>query len=326
MTTLIGNSYAMDEVRQQITCAASTDASVLILGETGVGKELVARAIHEAGTRTGRPYVPIDCGALPDELVESELFGVRRGAFTGALQDRTGLFECANGGTIFLDEIGNMAERTQAKLLRVLQDRRIRRVGDVLERSIDVRVVSATNSTLDGMRPDLVYRLNTLTIEVPPLRNRPSDIPLLARYFLDRLNEKYGRGITLSRDAIQLFQKYGFPGNVRELEHLVHRAYLQTPNTIQSNHVRLPTAFTSTTIMPPTCDNFWRDIAKPFSRRLLTHGNVENAIRHGLQHTRGSYRKLVSHFGMPAGDYKRFMDFLRRHQLNVDYRQYREGN
>jgi sigma54-dependent transcription regulator len=183
----------MDEVRKEIARAATTDASVLILGETGVGKELVARAIHEAGNRYGRAFVPVDCGALPDELAESELFGVRRGAFTGATQDRTGLFECADRGTIFLDEIGNMAARTQAKLLRVLQDRRIRRVGDVIERSIDVRVVSATNSRLDALRPDLVYRLNTLTISVPPLRQRPNDIPLLADYFVEQLNARYGR-------------------------------------------------------------------------------------------------------------------------------------
>jgi len=325
MTTLIGNSLAMDAVRRQIARAATTDASVLILGETGVGKELVARAIHDDGSRYGRPFVPVDCGALPDELAESELFGVRRGAFTGASQDRTGLLESADRGTLFLDEIGNMPARTQAKLLRVLQDRRIRRVGDVVERSIDVRVLSATNSRLDTLRPDLVYRLNTLTITVPPLRQRPADIPLLARHFVDTLNKRYGRRITLGADAVRILRDdYSYPGNVRELEHVVHRAYLQSEREIHAHHLDLPASPVPAEARS-SCENFWRDIAVPFSNRLLTRGHVESAVRQGLQHTRGSYRKLVSHFGMPDQDYRRFMDFLRRHQLNVDFRQYREG-
>ncbi len=225
---LVGQSKPMREVFEQIRAAAGVDSPVLIVGETGTGKELVARAIHGLSPRARRPFVPVNCTALPKELLESELFGHRKGAFTGALADSKGLFRTAEGGTVLLDEIGDMPIEGQAKLLRTLQERTIRPIGEMRELPVDVRVLAATNQApamlLESgrLRPDLYYRLTVLTIELPLLRERVSDIPLLAQHFLQQYNARYQRGVEgMEREALDCLMAYPWPGNVRELEHTI---------------------------------------------------------------------------------------------------------
>src|SRR5215813_1813377 len=221
---MIGQSSAMQTLREKVKAAARVSGSVLVTGESGTGKELVAISIHEHSERRGGRFVAVDCGALPDELIESELFGHKRGAFTTAVADKPGLFEEANGGTLFLDEIANTSRRFQAKLLRVLQDRQLRRLGDVIVRKLDLRIVAATNCELLPMvrrgefREDLYYRLNVFPIQVPPLRRRMDDVPLLVEHFLR------GRGKIMSNAAIAKIMTYSFPGNIRELENIVESA------------------------------------------------------------------------------------------------------
>jgi two-component system response regulator AtoC len=228
---LIGQSHQMVEIYKLIARMAALDTTVLIEGETGTGKELVARAIHGASARAARPFVVVDCAALPEALFESELFGHERGAFTGAFAARRGLLETSTGGTCFLDEIGELTAPLQAKLLRTLQERSIRRVGGNDPIPVDVRVIAATNRDLrrlvadGGFRDDLYYRLNVVTITVPPLRERASDIPLLAQHFLEIFARRSGRPIRrLAPEAVALLAGYRWPGNVRELEHVIERA------------------------------------------------------------------------------------------------------
>jgi two-component system NtrC family response regulator len=228
---LIGNSAGMERVRTLIAKVAPTPSTVLILGETGTGKELVARAVHEQSPRAAEPFVAINCGALPETLIESELFGHRKGAFTGADEHRVGLFEVANGGTIFLDEIGELPKAMQAKLLRVLESREIRRVGENRATTVDVRVVCATHRDLPEMvmggdfREDLMYRINTFEIFLPPLRDRLDDISDLAEHLLSRFRGKAGPGSKqLTDDAIAALKCHVWPGNVRELANVIEHA------------------------------------------------------------------------------------------------------
>ncbi len=228
---LVGRSPKMREVYKLVESIAPSDSSVLILGESGTGKELVARALHTRGLRQGKPFVVVNCSALPETLLESELFGHVRGSFTGAIADKKGLFEEADGGSIFLDEIGEIPPSVQVKLLRILQDGEIRRVGGAETNHVDVRVISATNKDLyqmvrkGGFREDLFYRLNVMTLHLPPLREKKEDIPLLAHYFMQRHGEKSGKKVNrISLDALQSLQEYSWPGNVRELENVLERA------------------------------------------------------------------------------------------------------
>ena len=228
---MIGRSPAMQPVYNLMTRVIPTDAPVLILGETGTGKELVARAIHYSGPRKARPFVPVNCGAIPENLLEGELFGSRRGAFTGAVTDRKGLFEAADSGAIFLDEIADLPLSLQPKLLRVLQNGEMRRVGDTQPIHVDVRVISATNKNLavlvrDGrFRDDLYYRLNVIPIDLPPLRRRREDIPLLVNHFLKRSADRLGKKVTgIDRAALAMLIEYAWPGNIRQLENTVERA------------------------------------------------------------------------------------------------------
>jgi two-component system response regulator PilR (NtrC family) len=204
MSDFLGVSPAVVQLRHDIDRVAQASASVLIQGETGVGKDVVAHALHEQSGRSR--LVVVDCGTLTDELAASDLFGYRRGAFTGATEPSQGLLATADKGTLFLDEIGNLSARGQSMLLRALQTRRVRRVGDTEERSIDVRVIAATNSRLSGFRPDLLYRLSTITLTVPPLRSRREDIPIVAEHTLTRLNREYGRMVRISNGAIRVLQ------------------------------------------------------------------------------------------------------------------------
>ncbi|MGH9842167.1 MAG: sigma-54-dependent transcriptional regulator [Blastocatellia bacterium] len=230
---LIGRCPAMVRVYKLIAHAARTDATVLICGESGTGKELVARAIHDFSARAERPFIAVNCSGLTDTLLEAELFGHTRGAFTGANADRAGLFEAADGGTIFLDELALTSATFQASLLRALQSGEVRRIGSTLTRRVNVRVVGASNMNLrelaaaGGFRLDLFYRLSVLTIDLPPLRQRPGDAPLLARHFLGRLGEKDGASFRLTEEAAAALGAHAYPGNVRELENaLIHAAAL----------------------------------------------------------------------------------------------------
>jgi len=232
---LIGESAAIREVFRKIALYAPTEASVVITGETGTGKELVARALHDGSGRAAGPYVAVNCSAISEELLESELFGHEKGAFTGALRTHKGRFERADGGTLFLDEIGDMPLHTQTRLLRVLEEKRVERVGGEQEYPVDVRVVCATNVALEQavgqnrFRADLYHRLSVLRIHLPPLRQRSEDIPLLAEHFLRQFNSKYGRRIErLTNEAVALLQSYLWPGNVRELRNVLERVCIET--------------------------------------------------------------------------------------------------
>jgi formate hydrogenlyase transcriptional activator len=221
---IIGGSAALQKVIAKVGQVATTDSTVLILGETGTGKELVARAVHNASRRKDRPLIKLNCSALPTGLVESELFGHEKGAFTGATEKRTGRFELADGGTIFLDEVGELPPEVQVKLLRVLQEREFERVGGAKTIAVDVRVIAATNRDLGQ---DLYYRLNVFPVELPPLRDRAEDIPLLVHYFVARYAAKIGRAITrVPPEAMRRLEAYPWPGNVRELENVIERAVI----------------------------------------------------------------------------------------------------
>jgi len=228
---IICKSKSMVKMLQTISRVADTDVSVLIHGETGTGKELIARAIHENSLRASGPFIEVDCGALPPNIIESELFGYVRGAFTGANNDKIGLLESANGGTIFLDEINNMPQEFQTKLLRVLQQKAIRRLGENFERKVDFRLIAASSANLKEemenkrFRQDLFYRINTVSVILPPLRERKEDILVLVNHFLEYYSEKYNRPVkSFTADFLRTLEQYHWPGNVRELEHVVERA------------------------------------------------------------------------------------------------------
>jgi two-component system nitrogen regulation response regulator NtrX len=233
---MVGESYAMQQLREQVAMAAPTNGRVLIYGENGTGKELVARTIHALSRRRSGPFVEVNCAAIPEELIESELFGHVRGAFTGALADRRGKFELADGGTIFLDEIGDMSLKTQAKVLRALQEQAFEAVGGAAHIQVDVRVIAATNKDLPAeirnatFREDLYFRLNVIPIFVPPLRERQDDIPILADHFMQEFATEYGRRPkVLDRGAVVALQHYPWPGNVRELRNVVERLVIMVP-------------------------------------------------------------------------------------------------
>jgi len=237
---LMGESAVLTAIHHHIARVAPTHSTVLILGETGTGKELVARAVHRASLRADRIMVKVDCGALPPTLIESELFGHEKGSFTGAIKRKLGLFELANGGTIFLDEIGDLPIELQAKLLRVLQEGEFVRIGSTELQRVDVRVIAATNRPLDEamrageFRPDLFYRLSVFPIEIPPLRNRQEDIPVLVHHFLKKISRKLSRNVLkVPRELMESFIAYDWPGNVRELENLIEcAAVFSSGNTL----------------------------------------------------------------------------------------------
>jgi transcriptional regulator with GAF, ATPase, and Fis domain len=260
---LIGQSPALEAVARQIDLVAPTDSAVLILGESGTGKELVAREIHRRSKRSGRPLIKVNCAAVPRELYESEFFGHAKGAFTGALRDRVGRFELAEGGTLFLDEVGEIPLELQAKLLRVLQEGELERVGEERTRQVNVRLVAATNRDLrteaeaGRFRQDLYYRLSVFPVEVPALRKRKEDIPLLVEHFLETSSRKTGRPkppLTLS--GVQRLQQYNWPGNVRELQHVIERAVITSTGSrlnielpSQGKAARLPEATHADTVL-----------------------------------------------------------------------------
>ncbi len=280
---ILTSSPRMHEVLRIIERVAPTDSTVLVLGESGTGKELVARAIHDRSTRAERPFVPIHCGALPREVLESELFGHEKGAFTGAISTKPGLIELADGGTLFLDEIGEMEPDSQVKLLRVLETSSFFRVGGTRPRRVDVRVVAATNRDLgDAMRrgefrQDLYYRINTITVLLPPLRDRPEDVPLLANHFVAS-NAAYGAK-RLSPAGLSALTAYSWPGNVRELQHAIERAVILS-KTDEIGREDLPPEIAGETAPPPAAA-----------------GSLESMERH---HIVSTLRQVGGHRGKAA--------------------------
>jgi DNA-binding NtrC family response regulator len=277
--SLVGSSKQMQEIFRLIEMVAPSTASVLITGESGTGKEVVARTIHDLSTRRTKPFVAINCAAIPETLIESEIFGHEKGAFTGALERRVGCFELAEGGTLLLDEIGEMPPATQAKLLRVLEDHKLRRLGSKVETPVDVRVLAATNKVPDEavakgeLRQDLFYRLNVFNIAMPPLREHKGDIPELVQHLLKEMNEKHGRRVGVVSDAVmQAFQNFGWPGNVRELRNTMERAVIVCDGAvIETRH--LPPGFGQLSSRP--------SVAEP------------NAVRVGVGTTVGEAERLL---------------------------------
>jgi DNA-binding NtrC family response regulator len=236
---IIGESPAMQKIIAEVKKIADARSNVLLLGETGTGKELIARAIHFNSSRADKPFIPINCSAIPENLLESELFGHVRGAFTGAITSKKGLFEEANGGTVFLDEIGDLSIGLQSKLLRVLEDHEIRPVGGTQSIKVDLRFISATNKDIENaikegtFREDLFYRINVITIKLPPLRERKEDIELLARYFIHKYSKELGKPVNeIDNEALQILKAYRWPGNVRELQNIIERAILIAEDSI----------------------------------------------------------------------------------------------
>ena len=236
---IVGKSTALEAVFEQVECVAPTDSTVLILGETGTGKELIARAIHNVSPRCGRSFVKLNCAAIPLDLLESELFGHEKGAFTGAIAQRVGRFEMANQGTLFLDEVGDIPPSLQPKLLRVLQEQEFERLGSTLTRKVDVRLVAATNRDLTEMvrqgefRTDLYYRLNVFPIRIPPLRERREDIPLLVEYFMEKYARRMGRDVTTVPPAtMEKLVSWPWPGNVRELQNMIERGVILSRGSV----------------------------------------------------------------------------------------------
>ncbi len=310
---LIGESRAMISLREQIARAAKAVATVLVTGERGTGKELVARAIHLASKRAKGPLEKMNCAAIPSELIESEMFGHEAGAFTGATKQRRGKFERASGGTLFLDEVGDMPMPMQAKLLRVLQEREIERVGGHETIKVDVRVVAATNRDLEAacqkgeFRPDLYDRLNVVPLALPPLRARREDVPLLARHFLGLAMAANDRpGMTLTEGAIELLSGYGFPGNVRELRNLIERLVILTPDAqIDAEDVRVclggAAAATPTGLFRPGTP--FRVLSEEAERRILEealvhHGGQMAATARGLGLERSHLYKKCKALGL----------------------------
>jgi DNA-binding NtrC family response regulator len=351
--TMIGMSVAIRAVEEEIDHAARSDAKVLITGESGVGKEIVARLIHERGPRRHAPLVTINCAGFPDSLLESELFGHVKGSFTDAHRDKVGWLERAHGGAIFMDEIGEMSLRMQALLLRFLETGEIQRVGsDRRLPPLDVRVIAATHRRLinhiadKSFREDLYYRLNVIHIEVPPLRERREDILVLLTYFLQMFAETHQLPRPeVAPEALELLTQYHWPGNVRELRNVAERLVLRCatgtvevgslPKEIirEMNGRRSGEAERGGPVVPThqvlfdrittSGASFWSEAYEPFMARDLTRHDIRELVRLGLEHTRGNYKLLVTTFNMPAEDYKKFLNFLRKYQCHVPFQRFR---
>jgi len=344
---MIGVSAATRIVVAEIERAARSDAKVLITGKSGVGKEIAARLIHRLSHRANRPIVTINCAAVPDSLLESELFGHARGSFTDAHRDRVGRFELAHHGTIFFDEVGEMSPRMQALLLRFLESGEIHRVGatDAARPGVDVRVIAATNRNLADrtasghFREDLYYRLNVININIPPLCQRPEDIPVLLRHFFAVYARRHRVAQPdVSVEALAKLVVYDWPGNVRELKNVVERLTLQARARcapISPSHLPSEIAMSARPApdQPPPATSkaqvifdrmvegrepFWSAVHSPFMTRDLTRTDVREIVARGFQ-TAGNYKSLARLFNLPPLDYKRFMNFLRTHGCDIRF-------
>ena len=300
---LVGEGAAIQRIQGIIAKVASTPSSILVTGESGVGKEVIARAVHHASSVVSGPFVPVNVGGLPDTLLESELFGYERGAFTGAESKKLGMFELAIGGTLFLDEIGEMPTHLQVKLLRILQDKRVQRLGGTRQIPIDIRVIAATNKDLDAavrnreFREDLYYRLNVVHIHVPPLRDRRDDIPLLVGYFIAKMNRKLGKRIEgIEPRALDLLVGHPWPGNVRELENAIERAIIfAESDTIRVADVGLSPGLSS----PSPRGNSLREVERASIEMALQRweGNRTRAAEE-LGITRRSLYNKIKEYGL----------------------------
>jgi two-component system nitrogen regulation response regulator NtrX len=316
---IVGESPAIQALRGQIESAAPSHGRVLIRGESGTGKELIARAIHRRSLRTEKPFVEVNCAAIPDELIESELFGHEKGAFTGATMKRRGKFELADGGTIFLDEVGDMSLKTQAKVLRVLQEQTLERVGGSETLTVDVRVIAASNKDLEeeirkgSFREDLFYRLNVIPFEVPPLRERREDIALLARHFLGLFSREYGkRQKSLRPDAMEFLLRYPWPGNVRELRNVIERMVIMAPqdtigrdDLVSSLRSKIPMEAEETVGADADADGTLREAREAFERAYILrrlrecHWNITRAAeRLGVE--RSNLHRKMKGYGIEA--------------------------
>ena len=344
--TIVAGSAAMLEVLAIARRSAAGDAKVLVTGESGVGKDVIARHIHLSSKRARGPFIAVNCAGLTETLLESELFGHVKGSFTGAYRDKRGKLQMAHGGTLFLDEVGEMSLRMQALLLRFLETGEIQSVGAHEETNhVDVRVIAATNRNLPDrvaageFREDLLYRLRVIHIHVPPLRERRDDIPLLVNHLLNRAE----RPMQVSEDAMILLQRYRWPGNIRELQNVVEQAmWFAERDMIDVGHLP-PTLRTSGDALFPMRErrrqvaddlydalvtggySFWEHIHPIFLSRDITRHDIRELIVRGLRTTHGNYRGLLRLFGIPSQDYKRFHNFLMAHNCKVDYRPFRQG-
>ena len=345
---LIGRSPAIRELREDLAYAARSDAKILITGESGVGKEILARQIHKQSNRVRAQLVTINCAGLPDSLLESELFGHVRGSFTGAYRDKPGLLETAHSGTIFMDEVGEMSLRMQALLLRFLESGEIQRVGaERAQARVNVRVVAATNRNLTEriaskeFREDLYYRLNVIHLTVPPLRDRREDVPELLDYFIAFFSARHALPVpALAPEALSQLIAYGWPGNVRELKNFVERLVLRarsgliTPADLPMEIMPPPQAAIREPVRGAAVDRmydrmvnghepFWPVVYESFMSRDMTRDDLRALVSRGLEQTRGSYRILVQMFNMPEADYKRFLNFLRKHDCQMPFQKFR---
>ena len=316
---LVGNSKEMRAVYDQVAQVADSSATVLIRGETGTGKELVARAIHFGSSRRNNPFISVNCAALPENLIESELFGHEKGSFTGAAQQRKGRFELANGGTLFLDEIGDITPGVQVRLLRVLQERSFERVGGDKQITVNVRVIAATSRNLEDairagrFREDLYYRLNVFPIHLPPLRERRSDILLLADHFLQKYNQAYGKKLKrISTPAINMMMTYHWPGNVRELENCIERAVLASTDEVVHGYTLPPSLQTSdstNTALLPDAGASLMTMVESFEREIIVdalkrHRGIAAAVARHLQTTQRIINYRIKHLGINPQDYR----------------------
>jgi len=340
----------MQLLREEIDYAAGCDAKVLITGPSGAGKELVARLVHMQSRRRQGPLVAINCAALPDSLLESELFGHVRGSFTSAIRDKSGLLESAQGGTIFMDEVAEMSARMQALLLRFLETGEIQRVGAERQQvASNVRVVAATNRNLTErmtageFREDLCYRLNVIHLTIPPLRERREDImPLLAHYLGIFCQRQQLAVPEIAAEARQLLERYDWPGNVRELRNVAERLCYRAvpfvtsmvlpeeitnsqppPRRVAPTVTRAQVATTLMDRMVQNGESFWDVAYAPFMTRDLTREDMRQLVLSGLERTRGSYKSLVRTFNMNAEDYRRFLNFLRKYECHMPFQRFR---
>ena len=361
----------MMELKQEIERVARSDAKVLITGESGVGKEVVAQAINASSARAVQPFVPVNCAGIPETLLESELFGHVKGSFTGAYRDKPGKLEMSDNGTIFLDEIGEMTLRMQGLLLRFLETGEIQKVGAERATNVtNVRVITATNRNLRDLmvqgqfREDLFYRINVIQIVVPPLRERREDVPLLVDYFLNRFTGRAvdgnGRGLgntnghaddtassyspvrAIAPEALAALASYDWPGNVRQVENVVERlvvtgrrAVVQlddlSPEIRQPGQLHLrPRRERRRTVadelfrkLREDGESFWRAVYPLYMNREITRGTVRDLVHKGLEEARGNYKIVLRLFNMESTDYKRFLNFLRKHDCQLPFKEYR---